>query len=582
MTSNAPPGGDPLKPETSPPPATSLQDQALLLEQALELHDRGALTQAEALYREVLQNDPGNFTATHALGVIKSQSGDFEGAIQMIGAALQMNPRSAMAHLNLGIALSRLQRFEEAIAHYQYSLMLKPDHADAYLNRAIALHRLGRHEEAIANYDKCLAIQPDHVLAHSNKIFVLDYLPRFGFEDHQRERKAFCEAQAGPFLHLPHSYANPRGRDRRLVLGYVSADFRRHSAASCFGPVLRRHDREAFKVICYSGVTDEDDWTEAFRAGADAWRRTSGVSDDELAEQIRADGVDILIDLSGHSEGNKLLVFARKPAPVQVTAWGGGGGTGLPMIDYHFTDPVHVPVWARPLFAEQAYDLPCNITFEAAEDAPAVTELPARRQGFVTFGSLNRSMKITPAGLEVWARILKEVPRSKLLMKDGLLEDPQQQARLRSWFGEHGVVPERLLLRGQTSHREHLAAYHEVDIALDPFPHNGGISTWEALWMGVPVVTMLGNKPTSRVSGSILHALELDEWIAENEEGYLRLALKQAGDLEALERFRQGIRTRIETSPAGNPELYTRAVEAAYRRMWNRWVDQAEGTGESS
>ena len=557
----------------APEPLGSRPELAAIIAQALDLHERGQLDTAEELYLKILQADSNHFTATHALGVIKSQRGEYSAALELIGKALQLNPRSAMAHMNMGIALWRLHRPEEALLHHQYSLILKPDHADAYMNRAIALHGLGRHEEAIANYDKCLSIEPGHALANSNKIFVLDYVPRYGFEEHQAERHRYYEAQAKRFEGEAHTYLNARDPERPLVLGYVSADFRRHSAASCFGPVLRRHDRERFKVVCYSGVLEEDDWTRNFQGGADLWRKTVNVSDEELAAQIRADAVDVLIDLSGHSEGNRLLVFARKPAPVQVTAWGGGGGTGLPMIDYLFTDPVHIPAWARPLFAEKAHDLPCNITFEAAEDAPEVSDLPALRQGFLTFGCLNRTMKITPAALDLWAQILEALPDAKLLLKDGLLDDFQAQERMRGGFTDRGIDPDRLLLRGRTSHREHLAAYGEVDIALDTFPHNGGITTWEALWMGVPVVTLPGNKPSSRISASILHALELDAWVAENEEGYLRLAVRQAANLDALQRFRQEIRARIAASPAGNPELYTRAVEAAYRSMWREWLE---------
>lgn len=556
------------------PAEGSFRGSADGLTTAMAAHERGELEVAERLYVQIIQAEPGNGMALHALGVIRSQQGNHEAALELIGRALQLNPRSALAHMHLGIALWRLHRPEEAILHYQYSLILNPNNADAYMNRAIALHGIGRHEESLATYEKCLSIRPDHALAHSNKIFVMDYVPKFGFEEHQRERRRYYEMQAKRFEAEAPPHLNEANPMRRLVLGYLSADFRRHSAATCFGPVLRRHDREHFKVICYSGVVEEDEWTRGFQDHAEVWRGTARMSDEELAEQIRADGVDILIDLSGHSEGNRLLVFARKPAPVQVTAWGGGGGTGLPMIDYLFTDPVHIPTWARALFAEKAWDLPCNITFEAPDDAPPVTDLPALRQGFITFGCLNRTMKITPAVQDLWAQILIEVPGSTMLLKDGLLDDPQARERIRSSFADRGVDPARLLLRGGTSHQDHLAAYGEVDIALDTFPQNGGTTTWEALWMGVPVVTLTGSKPSTRISTSILHALELDEWVASSEEEYGRLALRQAGNPGSLRRLRQGLRDLIRASAAGDPALYTRAVEEAYRNMWLNWLDQ--------
>jgi len=548
-------------------------DPAQLVTEGLRLHEDGQLEEAERLYVRALELEPNNFKALHALGVIKSQLGDYPAAEELIGLALKLNPRSALAHMHLGIALWRLRRPEEAIVHYQYSLILKPDNADAYMNRAIALHGLGRQEESIANYDKCLSLRPDHAVAHSNKIFVLDYVPRLGFEEHQAERRRYYEVQAKGLEGSIPEHGNDRDPERRLVVGYVSADFRRHSAAACFGPVLRRHDRSRFKVICYSGVLAEDDWTQAFRAVSDEWRTTARMSDEKLAEQIQADQVDILVDLSGHSEGNRMLVFARKPAPVQVTAWGGGGGTGLPMIDYMFTDPVHIPAWARPLFAEQAWDLPCNITFEAPDYAPGVEGLPAVRQGWVTFGCLNRYMKVTPRVLELWGEILKAVPGSRLLLKDGALDDPQLQERVRGRFASQGIEAERILLRGMTSHRDHLAAYNAVDIVLDPFPHSGGITTWEALWMGCPVVTLVGNKPSSRISGAILQALGQGGWVVEGEDAYVKAAVSRAGDLAGLVKFRREIRGVMEACAAGNPKLYTLAVEEAYRSMWRRWVE---------
>lgn len=549
------------------------RDPAALLEQALVLHADGKLEDAESLYRQVLAADAGNFTATQCLGVIASQRGQYQEAVRLISEALSVNPRSAMAHLNLGIALGKLGRYPEALNHYRFSLQLNPDVADTYMNRAVALHALQRHGEALADYDRALALKPDFALAHSNKIFVLDFIPRFGFEEHQAERRRYFEMQARDLLPAAQDYPNPRDPDRRLVLGYVSADFRRHSAATCFGPILRRHDRTRFQVNLYSGVLSEDDWTEEFRQSADVWRPTTNLSDAELADLIRRDGVDILVDLSGHTEGNRLLVFARKPAPVQVTAWGHGGGTGLPTIDYQFTDPVHTPDWARHLFAEASYDLPCCITFESTPTAPLVTLLPALTQGHLTFGSINRLIKMTPAVQALWARILQNVPGSRLLLKDASLDDPSHRERLRASFLQLGIDGPRLELRGFTSHEDHLATCGEVDIMLDSFPQNGGITTWESLWMGVPLVVLAGNKPPSRISAAILHALGLDEWIAGDEEDYLHRAVSNASNLDALARFRQGIRARIESSAAGNPELYTRRVEDGYRMMWKNWLE---------
>jgi predicted O-linked N-acetylglucosamine transferase (SPINDLY family) len=283
----------------------------------------------------------------------------------------------------------------------------------------------------------------------------------------------------------------------------------------------------------------------------------------------------VLIDLSGHSAGNRLQTFALKPAPVQVTAWGHATGTGLPAMDYLFSDPVAIPEAARPLFAEAIYDLPCLLSHEAPNYAPAVSDLPARSRGVVTFGCLNRFLKVSPAVLELWAQVLRQVPGSRLLLKDTLLDDPSLQAFARGALAAHGIAPERIDLRGGTPRQEHLATFNDVDIALDPFPQNGGASTWEALWMGVPVVAKLGNSLQSRLSGAIISGIGLNDWVTENDEQYIRLAVERAADIEALASLRNNLRGIVVASAAGNPQAYTRAVEAAYKTMWQRWCNRA-------
>lgn len=316
-------------------------------------------------------------------------------------------------------------------------------------------------------------------------------------------------------------------------------------------------------------VEQEDHVTKKFKSWADVWRPVTMISDEDLSARIRADGIDILVDLSGHSKGNRLLTFARKPAPIQVTI---GTGNGMPEIDYLLSDPVTTPAEARSLFAETIYDLPCAVAFDAPDYAPDVAQLPALARGQVTFGCLNRLSKVSPAALDLWARIVLAVPRSRLLLKDTSLDNPDIRARTKEMLGSFGLDDTQIELRGATSHREHLAVYNEIDIALDPFPANGGITTWEALWMGAPVVTKLGAATvSSRISGAIFTAIGLKEWIAEDDEGYFALAVKSASDLDALAKCRRELRERILSSAAGNPELATRALEAAYRDMWRKW-----------
>jgi len=543
------------------------------------LKDLRRYADALACYDRAVALKPDHAEAFYNRGLTLFDLNRSEDALRDLDRALAINPSLVEAHMVRGNTLRLLHRTEEALASYDKALAIEPDYADVLCSRGAALLELLRYEEAIASYDRALAVEPDHPHAASNKLFSLDLVPGFGFAEHQAARRSWYQglpkdlsARTGPFPNV----ADP---SRLLVVGYVSADFRHHSAASCFGPLLRRHDRTQFRVVCYSNVKVEDQWTDEFRRLADQWRSVSDLSDEALAEQIRADGVDILVDLSGHTAGNRLLVFARKPAPVQATGFGCGTGTGLPAVDYLFSDPVAIPAAVRPLFAETIYDLPCLGTIDPPAEAPAVAELPALSQGTITFGCLNRISKVSQAALELWARILQALPGSRLLLKDTELDNPVMQARVRDTLAGQGIGADRIELRGGSSHKMHLAAYNDVDISLDPFPHNGGMSTLESLWMGVPVVTKLGDSVASRVSGAVLHAIGLDDWVAQDDEEYVALALRRAVDLQALAQLRRGMRVRITTSPAGNLDRYTRAVEAAYREMWRAYLN---GTRTSS
>jgi predicted O-linked N-acetylglucosamine transferase (SPINDLY family) len=576
----------------------------LLLNQGNALLALGRAEQAQVSYEQVLALRPHSADALYNLGLAGFRQGRPEAAVAWYDRALECSSEDAKVWVNRAAALQLLKRYDEALASVDRALKLRPGHAeamlnrgttllelkrpsealkcfeqilaadpleaDASLNRGAALHALGRHREAMESYARALALAPERSGIHSNIIFVLDFIPEISFVEHQRERHAYGQSMAAIPTGAPHG--NDRDPSRPLVLGYVSGDFKHHSAAACFRPVLRRHDRARFRIACYSGARDEDDWTQEFRELADVWRPISGVDDAVLDEQIRADRVDILIDLSGHTTGNRMPLFARKPAPIQVTAWGHGGGTGLRTMDYQFTDPVFIPASARPLFAETCWDLPCCITFEAPEGAPDVGPPPAGANGFITFGSLNRLTKVAPTTLALWARILAAVPGSRLLVKDFLLDDAPLRRRILDTMAGHGLDPQRIILRGSTSHQEHMAAYNEVDIVLDTFPLNGGVTTWEALWMGAPVVATLGQSPGSRVSAAILHALGLDRWVEDQEADYFDRAVRLAADRQGLARFRAGIRSTILASAAGDPQRYTRAVEAAYRAMWHRWL----------
>lgn len=531
---------------------------------------------------------------------------NYDEAVVSLNRALSIKPDYAAALANRAVALRELQRFDEALADGNRAITLAPDDANGWLARAsillqiqqiaqashdcekalaiapdsiqahlvlgLCLAGLGRIEEALASFDRALDIQPDFQSAISNKIFTLDFMADASVEQHQQARQIWWErigAKIASEAAGPHD--NDRDPDRRLVLGYVSSDFNAHSAAFIFKPVLQHHDRAQFEIVCYSCSSKMDATTGEFQGIADRWRDASQWTDDRLAVEIRADGVDILIDLSGHTRGNRLGVFARKPAPIQVHGWGHGTGTGLPTIDYLFSDPVAIPFAVRHLFAETVVDLPCFVTLTPLPAAIDRAPTPAISNGFVTFGVFNRISKISDEAAEVWSRILERVPGSRLLIKDVALDDQLVRDNLLARFAACRLPAERVDLLGATLRSEHLASFNRVDICLDPFPQNGGVSTWEALQMGVPVVAKLGSSLPSRAAGSILTALGLPDWVTDSHEAYVEIAASRAAEIGDLDRLRRELPGRINAAAAGNPVSYARAVDDAYRAMWQRY-----------
>ncbi len=492
-------------------------------------------------------------------------------AVASYRQALALKPAYIEAHINLAGALLTQGDFAEAEASCRRALTLRPEFAEAHGSLGNVLTAGGRIAEALASYRRALELKPEYPEVHSNLIFALDFDPRMTSAEAFGERRRWNERYGRPLGRAIAPHTNDRDPERRLRVGYVSADFREHSAAMVFGPVVLSHDPAEVEVVGYAGVVKPDHVTARFQAAAGRWRSMVGVTDEALARQIRQDGIDILVDLSGHSGGHRLQMFARKPAPVQVTAWGYAVGTGLDTMDYFFADPVTVPAELRGHFSEEIVELPAFVPYSPIEPVPEVGPLPARGRGAVTFSCFNRPSKITPEALGVWAQILAAVPEARLVMKFHGLDQPAIQARWRGVFEARGVAGERIEFVGGSSPREHLAAYGQVDLALDPFPHGGGVTALDGLWMGVPVVTLLGERIPARMGASILTTLGLPEFIAGTAEEYVAMAVRQARDLGGLERLRAGLRERLRGSVLCDHRAYCRAVETAYRWMWRRW-----------
>jgi predicted O-linked N-acetylglucosamine transferase (SPINDLY family) len=533
----------------------------------------GRLDEAEARLRRSLKLKPGYAEALTNLGGVQVTRGQIEEAVASCQQAVKHAPADARAHDMLGTALRAAGRLDEAISSYERVLghsPAGPGAANGWLNLAGTLQVAGRSVDAAAAYRKALALNPDSPAAHSGLIFALDLLPGHAdetFAECRRWNERFGQA----WRDRPATHPNTPDPARRLRVGYVSADYYLHSASAAFMPIMRSHDREQIELYCYSGATTRDAINEEARALADGWREMAYLSDDALEAQIRADQIDILVDLSGHSAGNRLPVFARKPAPVQVTAWGYAASTGLDAMGYFLADPVVVPQESRTRYAEQVIDLPAFLCYDPAPYAPGVASSPAEARGFVTFGAFNRLPKISPETVALWGRVLAAVPSARLVIKTkGADISPG-----REWLLEHlaaqGVHPDRVTLLGGTPHPEHLAAHGEVDLMLDTFPENGGMTTLDALLMGVPVVTLLGERLPGRTSASFLTALGLEDLVARTPDAYVEIATRLAGDLDRLVRERTTLRQRLLASPIGNVPAYTRQVEGIYRELWRSW-----------
>lgn len=563
----------------------------------------GRHDEALACYDKVLTLDSDHLDAHTNRGNALTQLARHEEAVAAYSSVLSRRPDDVRALTNRATAFKHVGQYEQALADYDRVLAIDPDHADALYNRGNALIDLGRSDEAIASLRRALAADPAradirsseaHALfdarrpdeairdfrrvldgaqddaAHSSLIFALNFDPDATTADQQAERTRWAAGYQQAFP-AERRHGNVPDPDRRLRVGYVSSHFRQQAATYAFGGVIVSHDRAQLDVTCYSDTVVEDDVTARLRANVDRWRETSGLSDDELAQLIRSDQIDILVDLVGHMRGNRLAVFARKPAPVQVTGWGEPTGTGLKAMDYLLADPVLVTAAERHLLAEQVYDLPNFLGYWTPEPLPESGPLPALASGYITFGSFNRFAKVLDPVLRCWAAILRAVPQSRLVLKDRLLDRASQVQPMLAVLVEEGIAPERVTFLDQSDRAGHFAAFDGIDLALDPFPHGGGMTTLDALWMGVPVVTWSGRTISSRLAAANLSAVGLTDFIAADRESYVDLAVRMASDVVALAQLRATLRGLMANSPVGDPLSYARAVEAAYRDMWRRW-----------
>lgn len=481
------------------------------------------------------------------------------------------------AYLKKGNVLLQQTRLGEAIENYELALQMQPRSAEILYNLGRALSLQGRMEESELYFRKALLSEPDNLIIYQAILMKMAYNPRYGtqtiFAEHQRLGRMLTE----PFASTFSPFQNERSLSRRLRIGYVSPDFRRHSVAYFVEPVLSAHDHEEFEIFCYSDVSSPDEITANIQGHTDHWRTILNKSDEEVAEFIRSDKIDILVDLAGHT-GPRMLLFANKSAPIQVTWIGYPSTTGLTTMDYkivdHYTDP---PGMTENYYCETLIRLPQSFLCYLPERvSPDTGKLPALEKGYVTFGSFNNIPKISSEMFSLWSNIVRSVPDAHLIMKAGSFSDSETRQLIVDIFAREGVQESRVeLMPWIPSKREHLNAYNQVDIAFDTFPYNGTTTMCEAMWMGVPVITLAGTAHNSRVGISLLSNAGVPELIAKTREEYLEIAVELASDLNRLERYRKSMRAMMEDSPLTNARHFTRDLEERYRNMWETWCKSA-------
>ena len=573
------------------------------------LMELGRYDESLDAYRRVLAIKPQFYPAHNNIANAYRRMGRLPEALVEFDLALAANPDFAEGHNNRGVALMEMGRGLEAIAAFERALEVRPEYSDPLVNlanywrdhgqltrsvqllrRALAikgnspwtwnnlgcvLSDLGMVGDAIACYSKSLELMPDNYHAHSNLLLNMHYLPQFSPQQifHEHRRFAAVHEPSVAALRRPHS--NTRDPERPLRVGYVSSDFRRHSVAFFLEPVLERHHRSQVELFCYSDVPRPDDYTERFRKLAGAgWRGLCGASHAGFAEMVRRDGIDILVDTGGHTANSRLMSFAAKPAPIQVTWIGYPDTTGLDAMDYRITDAeTDPPGGTESWHSERLMRLPETfLCYRPAADIPDVGPAPVASGKPFTFGSLNNMSKIGPETIAVWSQILHQARGTRLLIKNKALAESE----LRDWvlerFAEHEIGPERLILKSPTPGIQgHLSTYSLVDLALDTFPYHGTTTTCEALWMGVPVLTLAGDAHVARVGCSLLRHAGLADHITFTAEDYIAKAVQLAANWREWAALRVQLRPRLARSPLMDEERFVVRLEEAYRMMWRAW-----------
>jgi len=556
----------------------------LRLSLSLPLIQLGRREQARQHLTEAIRLNPSFAPAHTNLGVLLTQERQWDEAQDAFRRAMELQPGNAVALCNLALATRQRGRLDEAIELYRQAIAADPKSAEVYNALGSALREAGRISEAVAEFRIATELAPASNEIASNFLYALYFDPQTSPEQILRDHQLWAARAARgkgdvPLLKrgtspFPSTSGVPLPRSmhaggQRLRIGYVSPDLRHHVVGFFMEPILEHHDRKAFAIHCYTDVAEPDEVRGRLRSHADTWRDTARLTDQQLAQQICDDGIDILVDLTLHMRGNRLGVFAMKPAPVQITHLDYCGTSGLSQMDWCMSDwEMSPPGLNEQFFTEELLRLPDSYwCYRPSLTGPAVGALPAFESGYITFGSLNSCAKVNDRAIAVWSTILSRVPEARLAVH---AMGGEINPSIRQRFVNAGIASDRLSLHDMLPRDQYLALYNSIDIALDTFPYAGGTTSLDALWMGVPVVSLVGTMPTARTGLTLLKQVELQQLAVQSVEEYVEKAVGLSRDFDALSALRSELRQRLKRSPAMDEERYTRNLEAAYRSAWEQ------------
>lgn len=485
--------------------------------------------------------------------------------------ALTLNLSDPQEHCYYGLVLKSQGDLASAAQAFKQAITLKPDYAAAYNNLGIVEKDMGDIDAGVASYRRALELNPSYAGCYSNLLFCLSHAENIGTQSLYEEHCRFSQWYEKPLKPLWKKHSNSKGPAKVLRVGFVSAAFRDHSLTYFFEPVLNHLAQLAsLNLYAYCASALEDETTQRIRQKFKHWLNVDQLSDQALAERVRADGIDILVDLDGHTSGNRLLTFAMKPAPIQVSWLGYLATTGLDAMDYYLVDSYLLPKnQFDSQFSEKLVQLPVNATFSPSPLSPEVNHLPALKNGYLTFGCFNRPNKITQSTVNLWCQVLNALPQSKMLL--GSMPSDGSYEVLMTWFAQHGVSQERLVLHPKRDMQSYLTLYHQVDVCLDTFPSNGVTTTCHAAYMGVPTLCLSGDRLASRGAQALMAHLGLSQFVTDSHGAYIQQACHLASQIEMLAEIRKNLREQLKQSNLAKPEVLALSLEQVFRQMWKRW-----------